>query len=102
MTLPYPIPSLIQGLIREVGGDSAIFGNVSLELLWGESRSADNIRALGQSNTMNFQIRAKAQEYMNPGENTVTILAEADQSRFLNGASKDVEILGHGSRFRSF
>ena len=42
---------------------------------------------------MNFQIRAKAQEYMNPGENTVTILAEADQSRFLNGASRDVEIM---------
>ena len=44
-------------------------------------------------NTLNFQIRAKAQEYMPPGENTVTIKIEQDQSRFINGVSRDVEIL---------
>ena len=64
-----------------------------MELLWGESALPITSGPWDNPNTMNFQIRAKAQEYMNPGENTVTILAEADQSRFLNGASRDVEIM---------
>jgi hypothetical protein len=42
---------------------------------------------------MNFQIRAKAQEFMHPGENVVTIVVDSDQSRFLNGVSREIEIL---------
>ena len=36
----------------------------------------------GNPDTMNFQIRAKAQEFMTPGDNTVTIIVESNQASF--------------------
>ena len=91
-----PSPSssiMIQGLIREVGGDSAIFGNLTMTLWWGDSALPTTFGPWDNPGTMNFQIRAKAQEYMNPGENTITIEVESDQDRFLNGASKEIEVI---------
>ena len=84
---------MIQGLVREIGGDSTIFENLTLTLTWGESNLPMVVGPWDNPNTLNFQIRAKAQEYMPPGENTVTIKIEQDQSRFINGVSRDVEIL---------
>tara|TARA_B100001250_G_scaffold396953_1_gene403519 strand:- start:1427 stop:2521 length:1095 start_codon:yes stop_codon:yes gene_type:complete len=84
---------MIQGLVREVGGESAIFTNLTISLSWGETDLPISWGPWENANTMNFQIRAKAQEFMHPGENLVTIVIDSDQSRFLNGASKEVEIL---------
>ena len=84
---------MIQGLIREVGGESSIFSNLSMALSWGESNLPITYGPWDNPNTMNFQIRSKAQELMNPGKNTVTLDVSSDLSRFLNGASKDIEIL---------
>jgi len=84
---------MLQGLVREVGGDSTIFENLTITLSWGDSNLPMSVNPWENPNTLNFQIRAKAQEYLTPGENTVTIHIEQDQSRFLNGAFKDVEIL---------
>lgn len=91
---PSPTSSIvIQGLIREVGGDFAIIGNLTMELNWGESSLPISAGPWDNPNTMNFQIRAKAQEYMDPGKNTVTIEVLSDQERYLNGASREIEIL---------
>ena len=90
-----PSPSssiMIQGLVREVGGESAIFSNLSITLWWGESALPISTGPWDNPSTMNFQIRAKAQEYMNPGENTISIEVGSDQERFLNGVSRDVDI----------
>ena len=83
---------MIQGLVREVGGESAIFSNLSITLWWGESALPISTGPWDNPSTMNFQIRAKAQEYMNPGENTISIEVGSDQERFLNGVSRDVDI----------
>ena len=84
---------MIQGLVREVGGESAIFANLSMSLTWGESNLPISSGPWENPSTMNFQIRAKAQEFMHPGENIITIVVDSDQSRFLNGVSEEVEIL---------
>ena len=84
---------MIQGLVREVGGESAIFSNLTMTLSWGDADLPISAGPWDNPNTMNFQIRAKAQEFMRPGANVITIVVESDQSRFLNGASKEVEIL---------
>ena len=84
---------MIQGLVREVGGESAIFANLSMILTWGESDLPITAGPWDNPDTMNFQIRAKAQEFMHPGENIINIVVSSDQSRFLNGASKEIEIL---------
>ena len=84
---------MIQGLVREIGGESAIFSNISMGLTWGESELPITNGPWDNPETMNFQIRAKAQEFMSPGENIITIVVGSDQSRFLNGVSKEIEIL---------
>ena len=84
---------MVQGLVREVGGESAIFANLSMSLIWGESNLPITFGPWDNPDTMNFQIRAKAQEFMHPGENTITIVVDSDQSRYLNGVHKDIEIL---------
>jgi hypothetical protein len=84
---------MIQGLVRELGGESAIFANLSMSLTWGESALPITYGPWDNPSTMNFQIRAKAQEFMHPGENIITIVVDSDQSRFLNGVSKEIEIL---------
>lgn len=84
---------MIQGLVREIGGESSIFENLTLKLTWGGSNLPMTDGPWDNPNTLNFQIRAKAQEYMPPGLNTVTIDIEQDQSRFINGITIDVEIL---------
>jgi hypothetical protein len=84
---------MLQGLVREVGGESAIFANLSMSLAWGESNLPIVSGPWANPSTMNFQIRAKAQEFMHPGENMITIVVDSDQSRFLNGVSKEVEVL---------
>jgi len=84
---------LIQGFVREVGGDSSIFENLTISLSWGESNLPLQGGPWDNPNTLNFQMRAKAQELMPPGKNIVTINIGPDQSRFLNGASKDIEIM---------
>ena len=84
---------MLQGLIREVGGDSEIFDNLSMSLAWGETELPMTSGPWGNPDTMNFQIRAKAQEFMTPGDNMVTIIVESNQSSFLNGGSKEIEIL---------
>ena len=84
---------MIQGLVRELGGESAIFANLSMSLTWGESDLPITSGPWDNPSTMNFQIRAKAQEFMHPGENIITIVVDSDQSRFLNGVSKEIEIL---------
>ena len=83
---------LIQGFVREIGGDSSIFENLTISLSWGESALPLQTGPWDNPNTMNFQMKAKAQELMPPGKNIVTIKIGPDQSRFLNGASKDIEI----------
>ena len=84
---------MIQGLLREVGGESAIFANLSMSLTWGGSELPITAGPWDNPSTMNFQIRAKAQEFMHPGENVIAIVVDSDQSRFLNGLSKEIEIL---------
>ncbi|HJM24283.1 MAG TPA: transglutaminase domain-containing protein [Candidatus Thalassarchaeaceae archaeon] len=84
---------MIQGLIRELGGESAIFANLSMSLTWGDSNLPIALGPWDNPSTMNFQIRAKAQEFMHPGENVITIVVDSDQTRFLNGAYKEIEIL---------
>ena len=84
---------MIQGLVREVGGESAIFANLSMSLTWGGSELPITAGPWDNPSTMNFQIRAKAQEFMHPGENVIAIVVDSDQSRFLNGLSKEIEIL---------
>jgi len=83
---------MLQGVVRELGGDSSIFENLTISLYWGDTNLPLSIGPWNNPNTLNFQIKAKAQEFLPPGKNTVTILVEPDQSRFLNGGSKDVEI----------
>lgn len=84
---------MIQGLIREVGGESTIFDNLTMIIRWGDTELPISSGPWDNPNTMNFQIRAKAQEFMHPGENTITIVVKPDQSRFLNGVSKELEIM---------
>ena len=84
---------MIQGLVREVGGESAIFPNLTMSLTWGDSNLPLTSGPWDNPSTMNFQIRAKAQEFMHPGENIITIVVNSDQTMFLNGASRDIEIL---------
>ena len=84
---------VLQGLVREYGGDSSIFENLTISLSWGERNLPITGDPWSNLNTLNFQFKAKAQEFLTPGENTVTIWIEPDQSRFLNGATKDIEIL---------
>ncbi len=84
---------LIQGFVREIGGDSSIFENLTISLSWGEINLPLQGGPWDNPGTMNFQMRAKAQEFLPPGKNIVTIKIESDQSRFLNGASTDIEIM---------
>ncbi|RAH04876.1 MAG: hypothetical protein CMA00_004935 [Methanobacteriota archaeon] len=91
-----PSPSssiMVQGLIREVGGDSAIISNLTISLLWGESDLPLTSGPWDNQATMNFQIIAKAQEFLDPGKNSLTLEVESDQSRFLNGGSREIEVM---------
>ena len=44
------------------------------------------------SGTFNFQIISSAREFMNPGINTLELVIQSDESRFLNGDSIDIEV----------
>ncbi len=86
-------PILIQGFVREIGGGSSIFENLTISLSWGESNLPLQGGPWDNPGTLNFQMRAKAPEFLPPGKNIVTIKVGSDSSRFLNGASKDIEIM---------
>jgi len=86
-------PILIQGVVRELGGDSSIIEELSISLHWGESTLPITGSPWENPSTQNFQIRAEAQEFLTPGVNVITLIVGPDQSRFLNGADKEIEIM---------
>ena len=86
-------PIMIQGVVRELGGDSSIIEDLSISLQWGDNSLTIEGSPWSNPLTQNFQIRAEAQEFLMPGENTIKLIVEPDANRFLNGAFEEIEIM---------
>jgi len=85
-------PIKIQGFVRELGGQFNIFENLTLNLYWEDSDLPIRSNPWDNSGTLNFQIISTAREFMNPGVNTLNLVIQPDESRFLNGASIEIEV----------
>ena len=83
----------IQGFAREIGGQFSIFENLSLNLYWGDSNLPFKSDPWVNSGTLNFQIISTAREFMYPGINSLSLVIQPDENRFLNGATIDIEIM---------
>ena len=86
-------PIVIQGIVREVGGDSSIINNLSISLLFGEQNLPITQDPWINQDSLNFEIISKAQEFMSPGKNIVSIIVDPSSELFLNGKSLEMEIL---------
>ena len=75
------------GLIREVGGDSEIFDNLSMSLIWGKPNSPLTSGPWGNPDTMNFELEQGTGVH-DSGRHMVTIVVESNQASFLNGGPK--------------
>ena len=86
-------PMIIQGIVREVGGDSSIIDNLSISLVFGNQDLPIVQDPWENQDSLSFEIIAKAQEYMSPGINIVSIIVDSSSELFLNGASTEIEVL---------
>ena len=86
-------PIIIQGIVREIGGDSSIIENLSISLNFGEQNLPLMENPWSNEESLSFEIVAKAQEFMSPGKNIVSIVVDSSRELFLNGESLDMEIL---------
>lgn len=85
-------PIKIQGFVREIGGQFNIFENLTLKLYYGESDLPFRNDPWASSGTLNFQIISSAREFMEPGINNLELVIQSDESRYLNGASINIDV----------
>ena len=86
-------PIKIQGFAREIGGQFSIFENLSINLFWENSNLPLKSDPWANSGTLNFQIISTARQFMLPGINTLELIIESDENRYLNGASIEIDVL---------
>ena len=85
-------PIKLQGRILEIGGDSNVMSNMSISLKWEDSLLPLSGDPWPEDGTEHFGLITNAIQVMPPGPLTLVITVEPDGSRYLNGASLEVEV----------
>ena len=84
-------PIKLQGRILEIGGDSNVMSNMSISLKWEDSLLPLSGNPWPEDGTEHFGLITNAIQVMPPGPLKLVISVEPDGSRYLNGASLEVE-----------
>ena len=85
-------PIKLQGRILEIGGDSNVMSNMSISLKWEDSLLPLSGNPWPEDGTEHFGLITNAIQVMPPGPLKLVISVEPDGSRYLNGASLEVEV----------
>ena len=85
-------PIKLQGRILEIGGDSNVMSNMSISLKWEDSLLPLSGDPWPEDGTEHFGLITNAIQVMPPGPLTLVITVEPDGSRYLNGATLEVEV----------
>ncbi|MDP6562862.1 MAG: DUF4129 domain-containing protein, partial [Candidatus Thalassarchaeum sp.] len=82
----------LQGRILEIGGESNVMSNMTISLHWDDLILPLSGNPWDDDGTEHFGLATNAIHSMPPGPLTLTVRVEPDGSRYLNGATVEVEV----------
>ena len=82
----------LQGRILEIGGESNVMSNMTISLHWDDLLLPLSGNPWDDDGTEHFGLATNAIHSMPPGPLTLTVRVEPDGSRYLNGATTEVEV----------
>ena len=82
----------LQGRILEIGGESNVMSNMTISLHWDDLLLPLSGNPWDDDGTEHFGLATNAIHSRPPGPLTLTVRVEPDGSRYLNGATTEVEV----------
>ena len=82
----------LQGRILEIGGESNVMSNMTISLHWDDLLLPLSGNPWDDDGTEHFGLATNAIHSMPPGPLTLTVRVEPDGSRYLNGATTEIEV----------